>query len=351
MRRGLIAQERAELPDAVLDARIARLRAAMREARLDALMLYTNNTRPAAASWLAGFVPYWSEALLVLTGSGLPVLVAALTYRVKGWIERTSRLAGVLHTPRIGLEAARAIAETKADARVGVPDLDGLPAGTFEDLRVGGPQLEVCDASALFARLRARADPTEIAFAMRASAIARRALAQPRGKSLNAMIAAADGEARALGAEEIYIAAAPDLARDRRLMRMEGEGARLGEIFALRATVAYRGTWVRLARSFGPPELMEEGARRLAAAVALLPDPSGFAGFSSWLIEGCRIAQPLEPLAGTRIPARNALTPGALVSVQGGLELDGVPVLVGAPALLGAPGDAASLLVHPVFDQ
>jgi hypothetical protein len=33
------------------------------------------------------------------------------------------------------------------------------------------------------------------------------------------------------------------------------------------------------------------------------------------------------------------------------LELGGRPVLLGAPALLGSPGEAASLLVHPVFDM
>src|SRR5438128_7710708 len=110
MRRGLISHSKAEMPDAILEARLGRVRAAMDAAGLDALLLYTNNTRPAAVSWLTGFVPYWSEALLVLWGDGLPVLVAALTYRVKSWIERTSRLADVLHTPRIGLEAACAIA-------------------------------------------------------------------------------------------------------------------------------------------------------------------------------------------------------------------------------------------------
>ena len=51
MRRGLISHSKAELPDAVLDARIARLRAAMAAARLDALLVYTNNTRTAGVSW------------------------------------------------------------------------------------------------------------------------------------------------------------------------------------------------------------------------------------------------------------------------------------------------------------
>src|SRR6266849_7473696 len=104
MRRGLISHSKAELPDAVLDARIELVRAAMRDARLDVLLLYSNNTRPAAVSWLTGFVPYWSEALLVVPRSRPPVLVAALTYRVKSWIERVSRVAEVMHTPRVGLD-------------------------------------------------------------------------------------------------------------------------------------------------------------------------------------------------------------------------------------------------------
>src|SRR5438309_3984132 len=119
MRRGLISHSKAEMPDATFEARIARVRAAMGAAGLHKLIVYTNNTRPAGVSWLTGFVPYWSEALLVLVRDRAPVLVAALTYRVKSWIERTSRVGEVIHTQRIGLEAARMIAGGKADAAVG----------------------------------------------------------------------------------------------------------------------------------------------------------------------------------------------------------------------------------------
>src|SRR3989442_9097283 len=231
MRRGLISRSKAELPDAVLDARLARVRAAMDAAGLDALLLYTNNTRAAGVSWLTGFVPYWSEALLVVPREREPVLVAALSYRVKSWIERTSRVAEVVHGPRIGFEAASMIAASKADAALGVVDLDGLAAGIVDDLRRGGPRLTLSDATALFAPLRATADPAEIALAMKAAAIAQRALAQasPRA-SLGEIIAAVEAQARGDGAEEIYVAAAPDLRRQRRLKRIEGEPA-LGETF------------------------------------------------------------------------------------------------------------------------
>jgi Creatinase/Prolidase N-terminal domain len=349
MRRGLISRSPAELPDAVLDARLARVRTAMGEAGFDALLLYTNNTRPAGVSWLTGFVPYWSEALLVVPRERAPVLVVALTYRVKSWIERTSRVAEVIHTPRIGLEAARLIAAGKADAAVGIADRDGLAAGILDDLRAGGARLAFDDASDLFASLRGEADPAEVALATKATSIAQRALGEvsARDANLGDFIAAVEGEARRLGAEEIYVAAAPDLGRDRRLVRVEG-GMALGESFALRATVAYKGTWIRFVRTFGRDGAVASGdaaAARLAAAVAQLPSARGFASLSSWLVEGCRIAQPLEPLMGSRVSEPRPPLPRALVSVQASFEIDGRPVLVGAPALVGGRGEASALLV------
>jgi Creatinase/Prolidase N-terminal domain len=348
MRRGLIARSPVELPDAVLDARLNRVCAAMGEEKLDALIIYTNNTRPAGVSWLAGFVPYWSEALLVVPREGAPYLVAALTFRVKTWIERVSRLGEVLHNSRVGLQAAQRIASMQNNAAVGVVDFDGLPAGIADDLR-HGEGLTLSDASALFARLRGKTDPAEVALAIKAAAIAHHALNEARGETLNEMIGAVERQARLLGAEEIYIAAAPDLAVKARFMRVEGAPA-LGKSFALRATVAYKGTWVRLVRTFCEPGLAREAATRLAQAVAQLPSDRGFAGFDAWLAEGCRMAQPLEPLMGSRFDAANPPPPGALVSVQGGLSIAGSTVLVGAPALLGQEGEAASLLVNPLFE-
>jgi len=349
MRRGLIARSLVELPDAVFDARLDRVRTAMQAAELDALVIYTNNTRPAGVSWLTGFVPYWSEAVLVVPRERGPYLVAALSFRVKPWIERVSRLADVLHTPRTGLKAAQQIAAMQADAAVGVVDFDGLPAGIADDLREGGPKLALHDAGALFAMLRAVADPAEVALASSAADIGRRALFAAEGETLNEMIAGAESKARALGAEEIYIAAAPDLERDTRFRRIEGE-ATLGKTFALRATVAYKGAWIRLVRSVCDTASAREAAARFAQAVALLPSDRGFAGFRSWLVEGCRMTQPLDPLIGSRLGQGHPPLPGAVVSVQAALAVDSQTVLLGAPALIGQPGAASSLIADPLYD-
>jgi hypothetical protein len=349
MRRGLIARSAVELPDAVFDARLDRVHAAMQTVQLDALVIYTNNTRPAGVSWLAGFVPYWSEAVLVVPRERGPYLVAALSFRVKPWIERVSRLADVLHTPRIGLKAAQQIAATQADAAVGVIDFDGLPAGIAEDLCEGGPKLTLHDASAPFTALRGVADPAEIALATKAAAIGHHALAAAKLENLNATIAVVESEARRLGAEEIYVAAAPDLERDARFKRIEGEAVP-GKTFALRATVAYKGTWVRLVRSMCEIAIAQEAAARFAQAAASLPSDGGFSGFHSWLVEGCRMTQPLDPLIGSRLGEGRPPLPGALVSVQAALAVDGQTVLLGAPALIGQSGAASSLIADPLYD-
>jgi hypothetical protein len=162
------------------------------------------------------------------------------------------------------------------------------------------------------------------------------------------MIAAAEHAARERGAEEIYVAAAPDLDRDARFRRIEGEAA-LGKSYALRATVAYKGSWVRLIGVACGPAVAADAAARFAAAVAALPADRGFAGFTSWLVEGCRLTQPLDPLMGSRLGPSPPPSPGALVSVQAALSIDGRTVPFGAPALLGAAGEAAGLLAAPLF--
>jgi hypothetical protein len=50
---------------------------------------------------------------------------------------------------------------------------------------------------------------------------------------------------------------------------------------------------------------------------------------------------------GSRVETSHPLAPGALVSVQVRVEVEGAPLLVGAPALVGRRGEAASLLGQP----
>lgn len=227
VRRGLIAWSKTELPEATLNARIARARAAMREAGLDALLLYTNNTRPAAVTWLSAFVPYFSDGLLLVPREGKSVLVVSMSKRVINWVIATSYVGEVASGPRIGIEAGKRAAAL--GERVGVAELDELPAGIAADLVALG--LSLVDATGLMEKLRGRADPAEVALAGKAAAIAEHALvraAKPHPDGADA-VAAVEAAARLLGAEEIFITLAADLGREKTFRRITGRPA-LGRV-------------------------------------------------------------------------------------------------------------------------
>lgn len=346
MRRGLIEWSKTELPESVFDARIAALRQAMAADGIDALVAYTNFTRPSAVSWLCDFIPYWSECTLIVPKTGPLSMVSAVSPRGKPWVESTTYSANLLFAPKIGPETARAIGEAfPAGATVGVVELDEVPAAVALALKSAGTP--VVDATGAFVRARAAGDAAAVALAKTAAGLAQRALAaiDANGTDATASVAAVDRTARALGAEESYVAIAPDLRADRRLLRLEGP-ATLGDAYALRSTVAYKGTWVRMIRTVVRNDtngIVRKAGEQFAAAVAALPKLDAFRKLDWWLIETARVAQPLEAVAGSAVPHAQDVPAGALVTVGAALTIDGTPVLAGGPAMAG------TLLVAPSF--
>src|SRR5579875_3182074 len=298
MRRGFIAWSKAELPEAVFGARLRRLRDAMAAQGLDAFIAYTNNTRTAAVAWLTAFVPYWAEGILVVPRVEDPLLTMAFSNRIVGWGKGVSCVARFEGGGKPGQAAGKYLAELGAK-KVGVVDLDTLRAAVAQDLIDAAPAAELSDASALFEGVRNPPDAAEIALTARAGALAHTALSQATGgeATLGEAVAAVDHAARLMGAEEIYMAAAADLDRDHRFLRPEGS-ITPGKRFALRATVAYKGSWVRMTRCFGDaPTALDDAHARFAAAIAALPSLDALRGFASWSLEGSRLAQPLDAIA------------------------------------------------------
>jgi len=269
MRRGLLAWDRNEVSKAALDARVARLQGAMAAQGIDCVLVYTSFPRPSGVSFLTHFVPYWSQGLLAVFPDGAPDLLVSLSRRVAGWIAETANIDDVICTPALGASTAELIARRAAHARrVGVVELAKLPGGIGHPLQDGlaGSRLE--DASALFAAIRHPADAAEIALSRRAESLARSALDALAGAGFattGALIAALEAETRLGGAEEVIVTIAPDLAADRRLRRMEGCFP-LGARHAVRLALAYKGHWVRLARSFGDYRAGEAAASWIARA-------------------------------------------------------------------------------------
>jgi hypothetical protein len=350
MRRGLMQWNPQELPVGVLEARIARLRAAMKSAGLDAFLGYTNLARPSAVSHLTGFTPYWSEALLLVPASGTPVLAAALTKRVAEWIRSTDPISEIITTPRPGALLAERLAMDLSVKRVGVLELDALPSGLADDLAAAAPAIEWTDASAPFAACRRDIDEPERRLLARADAIAVAALDQvdaAKATDAGALTGLVEKHARLAAAEEAMIAVAPDLAADRRLIRVS-RVLPLANRFAVRATVAYKGSWVRRIRTFAKDgrtakadawfddvvRSFEAGrpfAMQLAERIKVLPG----ADIRSWMAESCVGSYPLAVIASSRSPRDEAPADGDHLVLTVELSLDGIPWIGAAPLMIG----------------
>src|SRR5437899_4233935 len=167
MRRGLMGWDQEELPKSALSARLERLQAAMARENLDALLLYTNLVRPAAVCWLTGFTPYWIESLLLVPASGTPMLATALSKRVADWIRTTAWLDEIVNTPKPGTAIGQRLVAAGCK-RVGVLELDALPAGLYDDVTAAAPAVELVEASATFVGSRRVIDAAERALIERA---------------------------------------------------------------------------------------------------------------------------------------------------------------------------------------
>src|SRR5258705_4210444 len=268
MRRGLISWSRDEVPPSVLEGRVARLQEQMRNAVLGAVLIYRSFARPSAVAWLTDFVPYWNEALLVVFPIGAPVLLAAFSKRVHDWIRSVSHVGEVRSAPDLGRAAAAFLKERPPQpSRVGVLELDALPWSVAEPLVKSEYGRGLVDATGLFAAIRQPADEVEIRLARRAATIAVQAFKTiPReAKRASELLSVLERSARLDGAEEVLPRLAPDLRANATLRRLEGD-ALLGERYAVDLSVAYKATWVRVARclSNGPAP---QSWRRAAAWV------------------------------------------------------------------------------------
>src|SRR5437588_163361 len=124
MRRGLMGWNAEELPVATLEARLARLRAGMAKAGMDAFIIYTNNTRPSAVAYVTGFTPYWSDAPMLVRKTGAPVFATALSKRESEWIRTTDPVSEIVNTPKPGTLMGERLAKDAAVKKVGILEYD-----------------------------------------------------------------------------------------------------------------------------------------------------------------------------------------------------------------------------------
>lgn len=350
MRRGLMGWNAEELPVAMLEARLSRLRAAVAKAGMDAFVIYTNNTRPSAVAYVTGFTPYWSDALMLIGKTGAPVFATALSKRVSEWIKTTDPVSEIVNTPRPGTLMGERLAKDSSVKRVGVLEYDTLPSGLADDMATAAPSVEWMDGTSLFTGLRREVDDSERGLLKRADAMATAALREAKtGKAEDAGTLAGliEKNARLAGAEETYIAVAPDFLADRRLNRTS-QPTPLADRFAVRATIAYKGCWVRRIRTFakdgdaasadawldGVVRSLEAGKPIASQLAAKVKEFSG-ATLTGWTAESCSGSYPLSAVASSRAPGKDGPTTGQFLVLTVELTLDGAPWIGAAPLIVG----------------
>jgi hypothetical protein len=346
MRRGLMKWEESELPVDILTQRTARLQAALKLAGFDGLVIYTNNVRPAAVQYLTAFTPYWSDAILLLPTHGPSVFATSLSKRVLNWIRSTNPVSDIVNTPRPGVVVGERLAGDKGVKRIGVLEFDMLPFGIFEDLTHAAPDVEFADATNVFAAVRQQLDGAEIALIGKTDERVRAALeiGPAPGVAAGALLGGIEAGLRGDGAEEVYLAIAPDLRRATKFLRNPGEVS-VGEIFAISASVAFKGCWVRRTRSFGDQagfaraETWWRGlrfgskgtiGRQVRAGVGDLPG----ARLVGWTAECCVGSYPLQVVEASG-GADPTLPAGSMVVVNLALEIDGTNWMAAGPFIIG----------------
>ncbi|WP_159593428.1 aminopeptidase P family N-terminal domain-containing protein [Chelativorans xinjiangense] len=331
MRHGLMLWREGELSQADVLARQRRLQAAMRENGLDAVLVYTNHVRSAGVTYLTGFTPYWSDALLFVPREGQAIFATALSKRVGNWIRSTNPTVEIAHSPQPGRMAGERLSALSA-GNIGVVELDRMPSGLVEEI-TSKTDARLIDATDIFAAVRALPNAAELALATTADRIAANAFAEiPADRRLVGDVTEVlELNARLAGAEECYVAAAPDLAADQRLARMKGN-APLGGYFAIRLSVAYNGVWIRrtesLARMAADGAVAEaaRAADRLAEAIDPSAQPAPqIAGHAlsagmtilDWTVEAPVATRPLQPVASRSRPAMRDVPYGVLTLTIG----------------------------------
>ena len=337
MRHGLMLWREEELSRADVLERQVRLQAATYAAGLDALIVYTNNVRSAGVTFATGFTPYWSDALLLLPVEGQGVFATALSKRVGNWIKSTNPTAEVAHSPQPGRLVGERLAAGGA-RKIGVVELDHMPGGLVDEIRTAAPSVELIEASGLFAAVRRMPNAAELRLAAKADAIAAAAFAQApaQPKLVGDVTEVLELNVRNAGAEECYVAIAPDLKSDARLARTKGRVA-LGPYYAVRLSVAYNGVWIRRTESFASVDADDALAdiRRWADALAValrLTAPLGpqLAGadlnIAEWTLEAPIGTRPLERAAAQGAEEQRELPYGVLAMR---LAWDHAPLLLG----------------------
>jgi hypothetical protein len=136
VKRGLITWDKTEIPAAVFEQRVNRVRRVLAERDLPALAVYSELWRSNQARFFSNFMPYFNRALLIIPRELSPTLLCGLSPRVYGWIRSVTTIEDVRPAGNFAKPLFE-IATERSWSRLGVLDLDQLPYDIHHAIRGG----------------------------------------------------------------------------------------------------------------------------------------------------------------------------------------------------------------------
>jgi hypothetical protein len=243
MKRGWITWDHAELPPAVFQERLCRVRKFLSERDLPAMVVYSDVSRSNSGRHLTNFMPYWNRALLVVPVQNPPILICALSPRVYPWIRSVTTLEDI----RPGANLLKQLQQVSSEhhwQKIGILDLLQLPQDLFASLTKTG--METIDIpSHLITGFNS--DDWELSMRRRAANLARQVLAEelPQGTGRRDFdfVGRLEEKLRRAGAEDLLI-----LLSHGDSAPLPAKGIILGDSYSVTLAMEYRGHWIRLSR-------------------------------------------------------------------------------------------------------
>ncbi len=245
MKRGLVSwNQTTELPREEFEARLATVNAVARERNLDAIVVYSDVWRSNDARYLSNYMPYWNRAFVVVSPTEPPILLCALSPRVYPWIKTVTMHETIIPSPSPTAKLFK-LCEERNWKRVGVCDLDGLPADLHAELSAG--TVEIIDIPRN--EIRPAPAASEVRMHARAARMAREALenelANGAAHTDHELTGRLERVLRRAGAEDVVV-----LVSDGKGPPLPAEGRSVGPHTSVVVANEYNGHWAKVTRNF-----------------------------------------------------------------------------------------------------
>lgn len=245
MKRGLVSWDQTnELPRKEFESRLAAVNAVARERNVDAVVVYSDVWRSNDARYFSNYMPYWNRAFVVVSPKEAPILLCSLSPRVYPWIKTVTMHETIIPSPSPPAKLFK-LCEERSWKRVGVCDLDGLPADLHAELTAGA--VEIVDIP----RREIRPVPaaSEVRMHARAARMAREALEQELSnggaRTDHELTGRLERVLRRAGAEDVVV-----LVSDGKGPPIPAEGRAIGPHTSVVVANEYNGHWAKVTRNF-----------------------------------------------------------------------------------------------------